>query len=56
MCLFWIIWKEINRRVFNDVEQSDQTIKSDFMYIFLGWVGMYIEDQNHPLAMFDFVQ
>ena len=29
---------------------------SDFMSVFLGWVKMYIEDQDHSLAMLDFVE
>lgn len=44
----WIIYKK------NDV-QSNQKIKYDFMSVFLCWIKMYIEQQDHSLAMIDFV-
>ena len=37
LCLFWTLWKERNGRTFNDVEQSDQAIKSAFLYTFGNW-------------------
>ena len=35
------------------MEQSDQAIKSVFLYTFVNWVKVYIED--HTLSMLDFV-
>lgn len=49
-----LCWRESNnRRAFNDVERSDQAIKSIFMYTFVNW-GRYIED--HSLSLIDFVK
>ena len=39
--------------MFNDVERFDQTVKSLFMYTFVNWVRVYIED--HILFMIDFI-
>lgn len=48
-------WRESNnRRAFNDVERSDQAIKSIFMYTFVNWCRVYIED--HTLSLIDFVK
>ena len=49
----WILWKERNKRTFNDVEQFDQTIKSYFLYTFVNWVSVYIVD--HTMFILDFV-
>ena len=35
LCLLWTIWKERNRRAFDDVERNDQEIKSIFLYTFV---------------------
>lgn len=49
-----LCWRESNnRRAFNDVERSNQAIKSIFMYTFVNW-GRYIED--HSLSLIDFVK
>ena len=49
----WTIWKERNRRAFNDIERFDQTIKSIFMYTFVIWTRVFIED--HMLSLINFV-
>ena len=46
LCLWWTIWKERNRRPFNDVEQSDQVINLIFMHTFVDWAMVYIEDHT----------
>ena len=51
--LMWILWKERNRRAFNNVERFGQSIKSLFMYTFVNWVRVYIE--NHTVSMIDFI-
>ena len=53
LCLMWIIWKERNRRAFDDIERNDQDIKSIFLYTFVNWIRVYIED--HTLSLIDFV-
>ncbi|RVW42464.1 putative ribonuclease H protein [Vitis vinifera] len=53
LCLMWTIWKERNRRAFNDIERNDQDIKSIFLYTFVNWVRVYIEE--HTLSLIDFV-
>ena len=52
-CLIWTIWKERNRRVFDDIERNDQDIKSIFLYTFVNWARVYIEE--HTLSLIDFV-
>ena len=49
----WTIWKERNRRAFDDVERNNQEIKSTFLYTFVNWVRVYIEE--HTFSLIDFV-
>lgn len=35
LCLMWTLWKQRNRRAFKYIEQSNQSIKSLFMHIFV---------------------
>ncbi|RVW63006.1 DNA-directed RNA polymerase 3B, chloroplastic [Vitis vinifera] len=53
LCLMWTIWRERNRRAFDDMERNDQDIKSIFLYTFVNWVRVYIEE--HTLSLIDFV-
>ena len=53
LCLMWTIWKEKNRRAFEDKERNYQDIKSIFLYIFVNWARVYIEE--HTLSLIDFV-
>lgn len=53
LCLMQTIWKERNDRPFNDIEWSNQAIKSLFMYIFVNWARVHIEDNT--LFMIDFI-
>ena len=52
LCLFWAIWKERNRKAFENVELSNQELKSSFLRNFLEWTkGLGLE----PLSMIDFI-
>lgn len=51
--LFFILWKERNRRSFNDIEESDQAMIFNVMSTILEWVRVYIKD--HPMSMKGFV-
>ena len=53
LCLMWTIWRERNRRAFDDMERNDQDIKSIFLYTFVNWARVYIEE--HTLSLIDFV-
>ena len=46
LCLLWTIWKERNRRAFEDVERNDQEITSIFLYTFMNWARVYIEEHT----------
>ena len=52
LCLMWTLWKERNGRAFNHVEWSNQVVKSLFLYTFVNWVRVYIEDQTFSLIDF----
>ena len=53
LCLMWALWKERNGKAYNDVERTDQAIKYSFVYYFLNWAMVYIED--HTLYLVDFI-
>ena len=52
--LMWTLWKERNERAFNDIEQSNQTLKHSFLYTLINWARVFIED--HTLSMIDFIE
>ena len=52
--LTWTLWKERNERAFNDIEQSNQTLKHSFLYTLINWARVFIED--HTLSMIDFIE
>ena len=40
--------------VFNYIEGSDQALKHSFLYTFVNWARVYLE--NHTLSMIDFIE
>ena len=42
LCLFWSVWRERNRRIFESCESLDQTIQSSFLHIFWDWIRLYM--------------
>ena len=45
----------MNKRDFNDVEWFDQVIKSIFMFTFVNWVRVYIEDHTSLIDFIDWL-
>ena len=52
LCIFWSIWRERNRRAFEDKECLDQSFKSSFLYLFCDWVRVYMGDSITSLIEF----
>lgn len=53
VCLLWKQWMESNRKVFEDLEKTKQTIKLSFMNTLLEWVKLYVDD--YPMSMIGLV-
>ena len=53
LCLFWTIWRERNKRAFENCKSLDQTFKSSFLYLFWDWARLYIG--NGSMSLLDFV-
>ena len=49
LCLFWAIWKERNRVVFDDEVFSKSRLKSCFLFSFSSWAGLWV-DVEHPFT------
>ena len=43
LCLFRIVWKERNKRIFEDTELADQAILRSFLYMFSDWVRVHVD-------------
>ena len=52
LCLFWVIWKERNRRAFEDCSWTEQRLKNSFLYLWWDWVRLYIGDSATSLVDF----
>ena len=53
LCLFWIIWKEKNRRSFENMELFDHRLKVLFLYILFSWSKLFIGEKS--LSLLDFI-
>ena len=49
LCLFWAIWKERNRVVFDDEAFSKSRLKSCFLFSFSAWASLILE-VDHPFV------
>ena len=52
LCLFWTIWKERNKRSFENMELSIQRFKFLFLCSLLSWTNMLIEHTSMSLVDF----
>ena len=52
LSLFWTIWKERNRRSFENVEFSIQSLKLLFLCSLLSWTNLFIEYSSMSLVGF----
>ena len=52
LCIFWSIWRERNRRAFEDKECLDQSFKSYFFFTYFGIGLVYIGDSITSLIEF----
>ena len=53
LCFFWSIWRERNRRAFENCECSNHSFKISFLYLFWDCVRLYVGDGS--LSMLDSV-
>ena len=53
LCLFWMVWKERNRIVFENEVLSLQRLKNSFICNLLSWANSSIVEG--PLSLFNFV-
>ena len=53
-CLMWLIWKELNTYIFEDVEKSADFLKSLLVGTLFGWSRIWGFTQY--ISVFDFVQ
>ena len=52
LCLFWTIWKERNRRSFENVELSIQRLKYLFLCNLLSWTKLFIGERLTSIVDF----
>ena len=53
LCLFWTIWKERNRRYFENVELPIQRLKYLFLCNLLTWMKLFIGERL--MSTIDFI-
>ena len=52
LCLFWMIWKEINRIAFENEEFLIQRMKNSFVCSYWSWTKLFIDER--PLSLINF--
>ena len=43
ICLFWCIWGELNRRIFQEEEMSDMSLRKLFLRSLLEWSQQFVD-------------
>ena len=57
LCIFWTIWHERNRIVFDNMDFSVNWMKSAFLCNLWSWTNLYIADRPRSLVdFFDLVE
>ena len=57
LCLFWLVWKEMNIIAFQNAEFSVQRMKNSFVCNFWSWTRLIIDKGPLPLiGFFDWVR
>ena len=57
LCLFWLVWKEMNIIAFQNAEFSVQRMKNSFVCNFWSWTRSIIDEGPLPLiGFFDWVR
>ena len=46
LCLFWTIWKERNKRLFENKEFFDQRLKFLILCNLLSWTKLFIDESS----------
>ena len=52
LCLFWTLWLERNRVVFENEAPSDHRMKSSFLFTLWGWAKVTKVDNSISLVAF----
>ena len=53
LCLFWTLWKERNRRAFDNEDLLDQRLLTRFLCNLMYWTNLYIGEG--PFSLFNFI-
>ena len=52
LCLFWMVWKERNKIVFDNEELPIQRMRNSFVCSFWSWTKLFIDERPLPLINF----
>ena len=52
LCIFWTVWKEMNRLAFRGRELAIQRFKYSFLCNIWGWAKLYMGEEPHSLIGF----
>ena len=52
LCIFWTVWKKINRLAFRGGSLAIQTLKNSFVFSLWSWVMVYMGEESSSLLGF----